>query len=54
MDQPVFTALRRLWAQEDGVDGAEALRRYPDFRLKAARQADPVTFQNWVAELQRE
>ena len=43
-----FSILRAMFAEEEGVDADEILRRYPDHRLALARDHDEPTYRQWL------
>lgn len=46
-DEIMFAKLRHVFAHEDGLNEADALRYYSDDKLNLAREADPQTFKSW-------
>lgn len=43
-----LTILRAMFAEEEGVDAEEIMRRYPDHRLERIRDTDEPTYREWV------
>lgn len=45
-----FSILRAMFAEEEGVDADEILRRYPDHRLERVRDTDEPTYRKWLED----